>query len=73
MHGFVSYRRFWRVRSLRNGQTAYVPGRYVATEPRSCSAAFVLGSVHARSLRSDRAWLVCGLIAILDLVCGRFG
>ncbi|KAF3583063.1 hypothetical protein DY000_02031183 [Brassica cretica] len=28
---------------------------------------------HARSIRSDRAWIVLGPIAILELVCGRFG
>ncbi|KAF3545395.1 hypothetical protein DY000_02006286 [Brassica cretica] len=39
MHGFVSYRRFGKVRSL----------------------------------RSDRAWLVRGPMAILELVRGRFG
>ncbi|KAF3540783.1 hypothetical protein F2Q69_00021689 [Brassica cretica] len=39
MHGFVSYRRFGKVRSLRR----------------------------------DRAWLVCGPMAILDLVRSRFG
>ncbi|KAF2590530.1 hypothetical protein F2Q70_00038277 [Brassica cretica] len=39
MHGFVSYRRFGKVRSL----------------------------------RSDRAWLVRGPMAILELVHGRFG
>ncbi|KAF2583135.1 hypothetical protein F2Q68_00004584 [Brassica cretica] len=32
MHGFVSYRRSGRVRSLRNDCAAYVVGRYVATE-----------------------------------------
>uniref|UniRef100_A0A0D3EAS1 Uncharacterized protein n=1 Tax=Brassica oleracea var. oleracea TaxID=109376 RepID=A0A0D3EAS1_BRAOL len=37
-------------------------GRYVATEPFACW-----------SLRSDRAWLVRGLMAILELVRGRFG
>ncbi|KAF2617652.1 hypothetical protein F2Q68_00038824 [Brassica cretica] len=39
MHGFVSYRRFGKVRSL----------------------------------RSDRAWLVRGPMAILEHVHGRFG
>ena len=39
MHGFMSYRRFGKVRSL----------------------------------RSDRAWLVRGPMAILELVRGRFG
>ncbi|KAF3573370.1 hypothetical protein F2Q69_00059183 [Brassica cretica] len=34
MHGFVSYRRSGRVRSLRNDRAAYVLGRYVATELR---------------------------------------
>ncbi|KAF2554154.1 hypothetical protein F2Q68_00036237 [Brassica cretica] len=32
MHGFVSYRRFGRARSLRNDQAVCVLGRYVATE-----------------------------------------
>ncbi|KAF2558726.1 hypothetical protein F2Q68_00017028 [Brassica cretica] len=39
MHGFVSYRRSGRVRSLRNDRAAYVLGRYVATEPCACSVA----------------------------------
>ncbi|KAF3552525.1 hypothetical protein DY000_02006796 [Brassica cretica] len=33
MHGFVSYRRFGRARSLRNDQVVCVLGRYVATKP----------------------------------------
>ncbi|KAF2564229.1 hypothetical protein F2Q70_00016501 [Brassica cretica] len=40
-------------------------GRLVATLRPSC--------VHAWSPRIDRAWLVCGPIAILELVRGRFG
>ncbi|KAF2532450.1 hypothetical protein F2Q70_00030067 [Brassica cretica] len=32
MHGFVSYRRFGRDRSLRNDQALFVLGRYIATE-----------------------------------------
>ncbi|KAF3573253.1 hypothetical protein F2Q69_00058898 [Brassica cretica] len=39
MHGFVSYRRFGRARSLRSDQALYVLGRYVATEPCTCSVA----------------------------------
>ncbi|KAF3570107.1 hypothetical protein F2Q69_00059121 [Brassica cretica] len=86
MHGFVSYRRFRRAQSLRNDQAVdralartrslrrdragCVLGRDVATElwlelsrpSRVC----------ARSLRSDRAWLFRGLIAILELARGRF-
>ncbi|CAN6801981.1 unnamed protein product, partial [Brassica oleracea] len=45
-------------------------GRYVATEPCSCSRP---SRVRARSLHSDRAWLVRGPVAILELVRGRFG
>ena len=46
-----------------------VLGRYVATE-----LWLELGRrVRARLLRSDRARLVCGPIAILELVRGRFG
>ncbi|KAF3495794.1 hypothetical protein DY000_02052692 [Brassica cretica] len=45
-------------------------GRYVATELCACSRP---SRVRARSLRSDRAWLVRGPIAIPELVCGRFG
>ncbi|KAF2586494.1 hypothetical protein F2Q70_00036354 [Brassica cretica] len=48
MHGFVSYRRFGRARSLRSDQTERTLVRYVATERPSL--------VRARSLRSDRAW-----------------
>ncbi|KAF3487650.1 hypothetical protein F2Q69_00052314 [Brassica cretica] len=44
MHGFVSYRRFGRARSLRSDRTERTLVRYVATERQS-----------ARSLRSDRA------------------
>ncbi|KAF3488445.1 hypothetical protein F2Q69_00053007 [Brassica cretica] len=32
MHGFVSYRRFGRARSLRSDRTERTLGRYVATE-----------------------------------------
>ncbi|KAF3581506.1 hypothetical protein DY000_02030997 [Brassica cretica] len=32
-----------------------------------------MSRVRARSLRSDRAWLVRGPMAILELVRGRFG
>ncbi|CAN6815418.1 unnamed protein product, partial [Brassica oleracea] len=54
-------------------------GRYVATKLCSCSVATWRPSrVRARSLRtwslhSDRAWLVRGLMAILELDRGRFG
>ncbi|KAF3583061.1 hypothetical protein DY000_02031181 [Brassica cretica] len=49
-------------------------GRYVATEPCACSVATQRPSrARARSLRSDRAWLVRGPMAILELVHGRFG
>ncbi|KAF3559021.1 hypothetical protein F2Q69_00013114 [Brassica cretica] len=54
MHGFVSYRRSGRVRSLRNDRAAYVLGRYVATE---LGLSSIATRVHARSLRSDQAWL----------------
>ncbi|KAF2533206.1 hypothetical protein F2Q70_00029696 [Brassica cretica] len=33
MHGFMSYRHFGRVRSLRSDRAVCVLGRYVATEP----------------------------------------
>ncbi|KAF3537210.1 hypothetical protein F2Q69_00021457 [Brassica cretica] len=52
-----------RARWLRSDQAGRVVNRYVATE---------LSSVHAWSLRSDRAWLVRGPIAILELVRGWF-
>ncbi|KAF2574367.1 hypothetical protein F2Q70_00002990 [Brassica cretica] len=56
MHGFVSYRRFGNVRSLRSDRAVCVLGRYVATEPCACSVATYRPSrVRARSLRSDRA------------------
>ncbi|KAF2538390.1 hypothetical protein F2Q68_00021223 [Brassica cretica] len=51
MHGFVSYRRFGKVRSLRSNRAVCVLGRYIATEPCACSV--------AKSLRRDRA--VCVL------------
>ncbi|KAF3509755.1 hypothetical protein F2Q69_00007132 [Brassica cretica] len=87
MHGFVSYRRFGRARSLRNDQAVCVLGRYVgtelwlelglyvATEPllgRYVASARSLRSNQALA-RSDRAWLVRGPIAILELARGRFG
>ncbi|KAF3487651.1 hypothetical protein F2Q69_00052315 [Brassica cretica] len=54
MHGFVSYRRFRRARSLRSDQ-AWLE-RYVATERDVCSVATWRPSLaRARSLRSDRA------------------
>ncbi|KAF2540150.1 hypothetical protein F2Q68_00030406 [Brassica cretica] len=49
MHGFMSYRRFGKVRSLHSDRAWLELGRYVVTE-------LGLSSV-ARSLRSDRAWL----------------
>ncbi|KAF3546669.1 hypothetical protein DY000_02007894 [Brassica cretica] len=93
MHGFVSYRRFGRARSLRNDQAVCVLGRYVATElwlelgryvatEPSTELWLELGRyvASARSLRSnqalarsDRAWLVRGPIAILELARDRFG
>ncbi|KAF3594405.1 hypothetical protein DY000_02021103 [Brassica cretica] len=87
MHGFVSYRRFGRARSLRSDQAVYVLDRYIATEfglssIGSDQARLELGRyvatehpscVRARSLHSDRAWLVRGPMAILELVRGRFG
>ncbi|KAF3582429.1 hypothetical protein DY000_02031231 [Brassica cretica] len=45
MHGFVSYRHFWRVRLLRNDRASYV-----SDQP----------WLRARSLRSDRAAFVLG-------------
>ncbi|KAF3526825.1 hypothetical protein F2Q69_00046228 [Brassica cretica] len=36
MHGFVSYRRFGKVRSLCSDRAVYVLGRYVATELGLC-------------------------------------
>ncbi|KAF3597221.1 hypothetical protein DY000_02025235 [Brassica cretica] len=69
MHGFVSYRRFGRARSLRNDQAMYVRGRYVATEFGSSSVA----TDRALARANDRAWLVRSPIAILELARGRFG
>ncbi|KAF2539043.1 hypothetical protein F2Q68_00021244 [Brassica cretica] len=92
MHGFVSYRRFGKVRSLRSDRAVCVLGYYVATElgwssvdfaqvVRRSSPPFERRKIAvdrpslavARSLRSDRAWLVRGPMAILELVRGRFG
>ncbi|KAF2574450.1 hypothetical protein F2Q70_00003698 [Brassica cretica] len=61
MHGFVSYRRFGKVRSLRSdrawlelgryvGPSAYTLGRYVATK-----LGWRPSTYTAQSLRSDRA------------------
>ncbi|KAF2570560.1 hypothetical protein F2Q70_00004557 [Brassica cretica] len=56
MHGFVSYRCFGKVRSLRSDRAVYVLGRYVATELEWSSVATQRPScVRAWSLRSDRA------------------
>ncbi|KAF2607290.1 hypothetical protein F2Q68_00043068 [Brassica cretica] len=61
MHGFVSYRRFGKVRSLRSDRAVYVLGRYVATEPCTCLVATWRPSLAgARSLLSDRAVLMLG-------------
>ncbi|KAF2610524.1 hypothetical protein F2Q70_00012326 [Brassica cretica] len=136
MHGFVSYRHFGKVRSLRSDRAVYVLGRYVATKPCASSVAMWRPShrynkVEASAIRavgeipssnnlrlqylvesqleitktesclnalsakfalkkfsdlhclspstpyiltpSDRAWLVRGPLAILELVRGRFG
>ncbi|KAF3546672.1 hypothetical protein DY000_02007893 [Brassica cretica] len=85
MHGFVSYRRYGRARSLCNDQAVCVLGRYIATElwlelgryvatdPCACWVATDRALARARSLRSDRAWLVRGPIAILELARGWFG
>ncbi|KAF2608441.1 hypothetical protein F2Q68_00044158 [Brassica cretica] len=50
MHGFVSYRRFGKVRSLRSDRAVYVLGRYVYVATKPCPW----------SLRRDRAWLELG-------------
>ncbi|KAF3607288.1 hypothetical protein DY000_02048233 [Brassica cretica] len=42
MHGFVSYRRSGRVRSLRSDRAVYVLGRYVATELGLCMIRFAI-------------------------------
>ncbi|KAF3592919.1 hypothetical protein DY000_02023493 [Brassica cretica] len=56
MHGFVSYRRFGRARSLRNDQAVFVLCRYVATGfGLSSVATYRPSHVRARPLRSDRA------------------
>ncbi|KAF2597581.1 hypothetical protein F2Q68_00009679 [Brassica cretica] len=88
MHGFVSYQRFGKARSLCNDRNVHVLGRFgsssvatdqpwlelgrfVVTELGSSSVATQRSSsVHAWSLCSDRAWLVRGPIAILELVRG---
>ncbi|KAF2561828.1 hypothetical protein F2Q70_00016934 [Brassica cretica] len=62
MHGFVSYRHFGKVRSLRSDRAVCVLGRYVATEPCKCSIATKrLSLAGARLLRSVRAVFVLGL------------
>ncbi|KAF3573495.1 hypothetical protein F2Q69_00059390 [Brassica cretica] len=53
MHGFVSYRHFGKVRSLRSDRAVYVLGRYVATE----LGRYVATELGRYSLRSDLAWL----------------
>ncbi|KAF3501018.1 hypothetical protein F2Q69_00043291 [Brassica cretica] len=58
MHGFVSYRRFGKVRSLRSGRAWLELGRYVATEPCSCSVA---------------TSVVSGLLALLKLERDKIG
>ncbi|KAF3548538.1 hypothetical protein DY000_02007840 [Brassica cretica] len=64
MHGFVSYRRFGKVRSLRCDRVVYVLGRYVATEPTEIGWISVAmqrpSHVRTRSLHSDRPWLELG-------------
>ncbi|KAF2586259.1 hypothetical protein F2Q70_00035476 [Brassica cretica] len=68
MHGFVSYLRFGKVRSLRSDRAVYLLGRYVATEPCACSVATQRPSrVCARLLRSDRAVCVLGLYIATEL------
>ncbi|KAF2577299.1 hypothetical protein F2Q68_00005249 [Brassica cretica] len=65
MHGFVSYRRFGRARSLRSDRTERTIGRYVATELGSSSVAAgrVLGRYNAirLGLRLMTAALVEGI------------
>ena len=57
-----------------SGASARSLRRYVATELCSSSVATQRpSSVHAWSRRSDRAWLVRGPIAILELVRGWVG
>ena len=53
--------------SQHNDRTVHVLGRFVATK-----IGFELGPSRtlARSLRSDRAWLVCGPVAIHELIRG---
>ncbi|KAF3533330.1 hypothetical protein DY000_02042592 [Brassica cretica] len=63
MHGFVSYRRFGRARSLRSDQTERMLGRYVATDLGSSSVA----TTRARSLRRDRAGRVLGRYVATEL------
>ncbi|KAF3540558.1 hypothetical protein F2Q69_00021604 [Brassica cretica] len=87
MHGFVSYRPVrsdqfglssvatWRPsrvrpRSIPSDRAVCVLGRYQATELFACLVAIC---VRAWSLRSDRAWLVRGPMAIPEIVRGRFG
>ncbi|KAF3572654.1 hypothetical protein F2Q69_00059344 [Brassica cretica] len=55
MHGFVSYRRFGKVRSLCSDRAVYVLGRYRPSH------------VRARSLRNDRAWLELGRYVATEL------
>ncbi|KAF3535150.1 hypothetical protein F2Q69_00021838 [Brassica cretica] len=78
MHGFVSYRclgEFGRYRpsrvgawSLRSNRAWLELGRYVATEPCSCSVATLRPSrVLARSLRCDRAVFLLGRYVTTEL------
>ncbi|KAF3510333.1 hypothetical protein F2Q69_00006313 [Brassica cretica] len=64
MHGFVSYRRFRKVWSLRSDRAWLELGRYVATKPCACSVA---SRVRARSLRSDRAVFMLGRYVATEL------
>ncbi|KAF3595985.1 hypothetical protein DY000_02020496 [Brassica cretica] len=66
MHGFVSYRRFGRGRSLRSDQAGRTLGRYRPSFGSSSVATYRPSETDARSLRSDRAWLSNGRRECMD-------
>ncbi|KAG5384922.1 hypothetical protein IGI04_036392 [Brassica rapa subsp. trilocularis] len=70
MHELVSYRRFGRVRSLRNDRTERTLGCYVATELGSSSRPSL---ARARSLHSDRAERTLGRYIATELGSSSVG
>ncbi|KAF3556740.1 hypothetical protein F2Q69_00014653 [Brassica cretica] len=71
MHGFVSYQRFGRARSLRSDR-AWLRARLLhsdrAERTLDCYVATELGpNSDAQSLRSDQAWLELGRYVVTGL------